>query len=330
MSKPTPSYYVLHGDDDLRIEEEAGKLRARMGTTDLAKMNCDQFDGETAGISEILGAAMALPFLHDKRFVQVKGLLTHITRKGAGETGKKAVAQLERSLPELPPTTRLVFIEAAKLADSHRIVKLARESENGFEKAYLLPSDSSAWIVARARHYDAVIEPRAAAALASIVGSDLRRADSELFKLAAYVGADRAIGEDDLSVLTPYVSEASVFSMVDALAEGKGSTAMKLALTLVNTPDDFFSLYGMIIRQFRLLIMAKEHLSAGGSRDSLPDVLGVSAYPAGKVATQSRAFDLPTLERIYRTLADLDVQVKTGRTDTETALTLLIAGLARG
>ena len=54
---------------------------------------------------------------------------------------------------------------------------------------------------------------------------DLRAADSELYKLSLYVDGERAIGEADVSLLTPYVSETSMFDMVDALAEGRTAAA---------------------------------------------------------------------------------------------------------
>jgi hypothetical protein len=42
---------------------------------------------------------------------------------------------------------------------------------------------------------------------------------------------------------------------------------------------------------------------------------------------QGRGFSLSQLEQIYRHLLDIDVGVKTGRTDMTTALNLLVVGL---
>jgi DNA polymerase-3 subunit delta len=86
----------------------------------------------------------------------------------------------------------------------------------------------------------------------------------------------------------------------------------------------------MIIRQFRLLLLTKEHLNSRGGMDTLPDVLGVkSKFAVEKFAKQSRAFSLAELEAIYRKLLDYDVQMKTGRIKPELALDLFFAGMAR-
>ena len=86
----------------------------------------------------------------------------------------------------------------------------------------------------------------------------------------------------------------------------------------------------MIIRQFRLLLIAKEYLMLHGGRQGLTDALGTkSKFVADKAAEQSRSFTLEQLEDIYRALQDYDLKMKTGRIDPRLALDLLVAGLAQ-
>ncbi|MEO8398037.1 MAG: DNA polymerase III subunit delta, partial [Chloroflexota bacterium] len=275
----TPTFYIFHGDDDLRIDEEVGSITAKMNEQPNGDLNTAHFDGTAVPVAEMLGAALAYPFLADKRLVIVREMLAWITRKGAGETGKQAVQGLLDALPTLPEWARVVFVEHGKLADSNKILKLAQSDPNGYEKAFAAPKDSTSWIIKRAKElYHANIEPAAATALASVTVGDLRRADNELFKLVSYVNGERAISEADVSLLTPYVAEASMFEMVDALAEGRGKVALSLVHRLVETEDDVFGLYGMITRQFRLLLLAKEHLSSGGSPKEIASAISVHPY----------------------------------------------------
>lgn len=328
----SPTFYIFHGDDDLRIEEEVARLLDRFGDDPNAGLNTAEFDGTVTPVTEILGAAMAYPFLSDKRLVIVKGLLSHISRKGAGESSKKAVQMLLDQLPELPDWTRLILIEREKLPDGNKILQKAREGGgNGFEKVCMVPSNSTAWIKERAKGYGVQIDSKAADALASVTGTDLRRADNELIKLISYVNGERPISEEDVMRLTPYVAEASLFEMVDAMAEGRANVAAALAHRLLNQQEDIFSLFGMITRQFRLLLLAKEHLASGGSRENseIARIIGAHPFVAGKMAQQSRRFTMAQLEQIYRSLHDYDVRMKTGRIEPELALDLLIMGLAR-
>lgn len=329
----TVTFYLLHGNDTLRLEEEVKNMRAQMGDSPDAEFNISEFDGETASVPEILNAVSSYPFLAEKRMVIARGLISWITRKGAGETGKQAVERLLNDLPQLPEWSRLVFVERDKLPDSNKLVKLAQQDSAGYEKTFTAPKDSTQWIMQRAREqYEAEIEPRAAQALASVTGEDLRRADNELIKLVSYVNGERPISEDDVAALTPYVAEANIFAMVDAMALGKGDVALTLMHRLLEDDprDDGFGLYAMIVRQFRLLLIAKEHLLQTGTRQGLAEALDTkSKFVADKAADQSRNFTLEQLEEIYRVLQDYDLRMKTGRIDPQLALDLVAAGLAR-
>ncbi len=144
---------------------------------------------------------------------------------------------------------------------------------------------------------------------------------------------ERAINEEDVAALTPYLPEANIFAMVDSLAAGKGEEALALMHRLLDDPrEDGFRLYGMIVRQFRLLLLAREHLSGGGSTRGadIAKAIGVrSAWQADKFARLSRRFTVEDLERIYRKLQAYDEQAKTGRIDMKLALDILIAGLTQ-
>ena len=324
-----PTFYIFHGDDDLRIEEEVAAIVAKMNEQPNGDLNTAHFDANTSTVPEILSASLAYPFLADKRLVIVRDLLSWITRKGAGETGKNAVESLLETLPTLPEWSRLVFVERVKLADGNKVLKLAQNDANGYEKAFIVPKDSTGWIIKRAQElYGARIEPAAATALASVTVGDLRRADNELFKLVSYAG-ERVITEADVLLLTPYVAEASMFEMVDALAEGRGKVAVSLVQHLLEQDEDVFGLYGMITRQFRLLLLAKEHLSNGGAPRDIASAIGVHPYVAEKLAKQTRSFTLEQLETVYRALQDYDFKMKTGQVEPRLALDLLIAGLTR-
>ena len=102
MAKSPARYSILHGDDEFNLSLVVGKMRREMIEVDPAGMNLAEFDGEGVNAAEVISAVSAYPFLADRRLVIVKGFLTHITRKGAGETGKKQVERLKEDLPHLP------------------------------------------------------------------------------------------------------------------------------------------------------------------------------------------------------------------------------------
>lgn len=325
----TPTFYIFHGDDDLSIEEAVNQLREGMGEN--GDLNTTEFEGSEVIVPEVVNAVSSFPFLSDKRLVIVKGLLTWLTRKGAGQTGKDGLQRLEEDLPNLPEYARLVLVERQAIPAKNKIIQLGEKLDNGYVKQFSAPKDTTGWILKRARgEYEVEIDQQAAAALAAVVGDDLRRADNELTKLVSYIGDAPRITEDDVAALTPYVPEANIFKMVDAIAEGRGQVALGLLHRLMADKDqDPFSLYGMVIRQFRLLLLAKEHLIAGGSPGGIASAVGVRPFVAQNLGRQARAFSLEDLERIYRNLQETDRKMKTGQVDPALALDLFVVSIAR-
>ncbi len=328
MAPRTPTFYVLHGSDEYTLRAQVQTMRAQMGDPATAELNTTVLDGRNTTAAEVLSAAQAMPFLSDKRLVIVEGMLSWLARKGAGRAGKDELDDLAAGLAELPPHARVVFVETETLGERNPVLVAAKTAPGGYHKLFGPPPSVAGWIRRQAREvYGVEIEPPAAEALAAVIDSDLRAADSELAKLAAYVNGERPITEDDVRLLTPYVAEADVFEMVDAIGRRDGETALRLIHRLL-ADDDPLRLFGMIVRQFRLLILAREHLNAGGAPGSLGQAIGVHPFVARKLTEQVRAFSMEQLEAIYRYLLETDLAIKTGKVGDVLALDLLIAGIA--
>ena len=325
----TPSFYLFYGDDDIAIENAVKQLRSSMGDGPNAEMNISEYEGEEVSVAKVLNDVRSFPFLADKRLVIVKGFVAALQRNAAG---KSDLEDLLVAVPDLPAHARLVLVEREDLRSNAKIVKTAQE--HGYCKQFSAPKDTTQWIRQRAEsEYQAQIEPAAAVALASVTGSDLRRADNELVKLVSYVDGERPITEADVALLTPYVAEANVFDMVDAIATGNGRVAISLMHSVLeqDPSDPGFRLYSLIVRQFRLLLLVREHLESGGSANNndIARALGIHPYPAGKLAVQSRRFDVAQLEAIFRRLQRYDQDMKTGKITPRLALELLVASLGQ-
>ena len=321
-----PTVYILHGGDFLRQKQQLERFRSQMGSEETASLNIHEFDGESSSVSEILAAATVVPFLSERRMVIVRGLLHHLTQRGRN---KKSIGLLLDALPNLPAFTRLVFVENEELIPSHLVLKFARESETVHIQHNPIAKNMTHWLQRRARsEYGTEIEPRAAQALASVVDGDIHRADNELFKLATYTRRERHITESDVAQHTPYVAPANIFQMVDALAAGNQSIAMRQLQDLLATDErDPTMLFGMIIRQFRLLILAKEHLTTNQSSD-LAQALRIHPFVARKLREQAQRFTLAQLVAIYQHLHERDIVVKTGELGATLALQMLVAELS--
>lgn len=332
MSSPEPTLFIFAGEDEPTLRDRLDDFLAQYSDAATADLNLTRVDGDSVQPGEIEAAAGALPFLADYRIVVVENLT-------ASAQGREIIERLKEALPGLPDTTRLAFVEtgigegggqaAPRRKALRGLVDAVEADPRGRVLSFGLPdkNDRPRWIVARAERYGAAIELRAAHQLAERIGDDLTRADSELAKLATYA-AGRAITEADVDLLTPYTPEANIFNMVDALGQRQGGEALRLLRQLLDGGDEPLRVFGMIIRQYRLLLQMKEQLDQGQTARSAAKILDVHPYVAQKLAPQTHFYSLALLERIYHILLETDLEIKTGQMDPALALEALVTRLA--
>jgi DNA polymerase-3 subunit delta len=214
-------------------------------------------------------------------------------------------------------------------AEKHWLVKWAEKNNKLIQsRAFMLPrlKDMTGWIVNETKNQGGQIVPRAAEMLKDMVGVDTRQAGMEIAKLLAYVNWSRPVTVEDVEAVCIVTSQQSVFDFVDALANGNGKSAQHLLHRLLESEDEF-SLWGMVVRQFRLLIQAREVLDGNGNKDDVAKALGVHPFVAEKAAQQASRFSIETLEAIYHRLLTIDERVKTSQVTLDLAMDTLVVEL---
>ncbi len=86
-------------------------------------------------------------------------------------------------------------------------------------------------------------------------------------------------------------------------------------------------LWGMIIRQFRLLLQAREMLDARAGVPEIQKSLGLHEFVAGKICAQAKRFSLAALESIYHELLEIDERAKNSQVSLDLALDMLVVQL---
>lgn len=331
MPSPTAVAHVLYGEDAPTLKDRLEAFLAEHTDPADVGLNLTRLDA-AATAADIEAAAGALPFMADLRVVLVENLT-------ASAGGRTVIDALPEMLPRLPDWARVVFAETHLKSDSRqaaarskalkKLINAVEGDPRGRVQAFALPQERERprWIMERARSRGGEIEPQAAALLAHRIGEDLTLADMELAKLSTYA-AGRAISAEDVERLTPYSPEASIFEMVDALGQRQGEKALTLVRQLLDDGDDPLRIYGMIIRQYRLLLMVREQLDRGQTPATMEKTIGVKGWLARKLAGQAGYYSLDLLERIYRKLLEIDLDMKTGQMDPVLALETLITTLA--
>lgn len=338
----TARFFLFHGLDEFAMTERVEALKAGLGDPSLASLNINQLDGRNASISEVQALCGAMPFLTDRRLVIVDGWLTRLLARSEetegedeaggpprkGEGAREAQAALVAYLSELPETTQLVLVERRELPERNAVVRAATALGHAEVRRFDLPKgdDLLKWIRARAKAEGGEFSREGAQALAE-AEHDPRALGHEIVKLLTYVAFQRPVEAADVGQLTAAPTDAHIFEFVDAIGLRRGKQALAELHRLLDKEEPLYVL-GMIVRQFRLILLAKELLEARHSEAEVAARLGMHPFPAGKVCAQSRNFTMPGLEAIYQRLLGCDVDIKTGRVEPATALDVLVTELA--
>jgi DNA polymerase-3 subunit delta len=317
-------FYIFHGDDTHSQHETLTGLQEKLGDPAMLDLNTTRLEGAIP-LSTLRHACDSIPFLAQVRLVIVKELFV-------SGPDKSYVDELLAYLPDLPKTTRLVFLESKALPGTHRALKLAEKETDSYVKLFSRPkgTELERWIRGRVEQKGGRVSPRAVHSLASNIGNDLLILDNEIEKLVLYKGSDGQIEAEDVSLLSPYAAEANIFDLVDALGNRDRKKASLLLQKKLSEGADPFYLFSMVARQFRLLIQVKELAEMGDTAPAVSRKLKLHGFVAGKLFQQCQHFSMTQLEQIHRHLLEVDIGVKTGRNDMTTALNLMVAGFTSG
>lgn len=336
--KPIPQaeLIVLQGDDDLSIEEAIRELMARCDAGGFGQMNTQRLDGRSAKREELATALSMLPLGAEQRLV----VLDHALAMTKGKDGQVWLQQLIKGMPASAVLV-LVLPDAQKYAggrmqwqeagENHWLRKVIKES--GRSTAWLdrpLPSmrDMPQWIMQEASRQGVRFEQEAALELANLIGVDLFQVRQEVSKALSYVGAGERVTREVVRLLGSQTREEDIFALVDALGRRDAKLALRLlqALTAVQPVPYVFS---MVVRQVRLLLIARDMRAQGGGENEITTACGVHPFVARKLQEQCARFSAGELERFYRQLDELDEDSKTGRASLEVGLENLVLRMGR-
>jgi len=346
MPEPFP-ILILHGNDEFAIAAHVARLCASLGDPATAEMNIARFDGRSGLDFEAFNTAVnAAPFLATHRVVVLEQPTAAFP---AAAARKKFVETLDEAPPDTPipsslarkkflelldkaqPSTTIALVEYEELKRDAWLLKWAAKSGGrAGVHVYNMPKhwEMPRWIEAEAKKQGGRIEPDAAARLSEMVGEDTRIAAQELTKLFTFVNFERPIRLLDVEKVSIVSAQGSVFELVDALGLKDGKKAQHVLHQLLEQ-EEAFELWGMVIRQFRLLLQAREMLDEHSTTLDVQNTLGLRDFVAQKVCGQAGRFSLSALESIYHKLLEIDEGAKTSQVPLDLALDTFIVELVQ-
>ena len=324
---------LLCGEDRYARMEALAELRASLDADGSLADNSAAFEAARLSIGELGAAAAAAPFLGDWRFVRVDGLCGRFEfGSGRRQRGLGEWDGLADLLAALPPTTQLVFVDEAAAARNPIRQAIAAAGEvREFKR--LRREEALDWLRAETRKRGVQLTRGAANALVERSNGDRGALAGTLEKLSLYAGdatVDQAVAEQ----MTNPSHEATIFNLVDAVAEGRMADAMGSLNAVRAAGEADPRILHMLARQFRLIVIAHEVLDGGGGPRQIQEAASLrTSWQAERLQRQARRYRAGEAERALEMMLAADAAIQDYRRDDgglpeDLAVELLVAELA--
>ncbi len=305
----TPGVNVIYGPDELLRSQALQELRAAVvgDDADLAIM---QFEGPRAELADVLDELRTIPLMCAHRVVELRDADVFVTRHREA---------LERYCSTCSPSGTLILL--CKTFDARTRLFKAIKALGGVHKCEAPRGQAlSAWLIARAeKHHGKRLNRAAAGRLCQLIGEDLAALDSELYKLATYVGERSTIEITAVDELVGLRREEKVFGIADAVVRGDVRNALgqwdHVWATDRAAPG---RAVGGLAWAMRRYLDAKLRMQAGTA-----DERGLARQfwtTPEELRQRMAALSVADLEKGLTGLRDADVASKTGRCGVRTAI----------
>ncbi len=300
---------MIYGADGLRVRERVVEMRQKfVDKFDPSGINLAEIAIRAAcdvAFGEIAQQIASSPFLSPKRMVIIDGLLSQLK--------KSEVSSWRDLFMRTPESTIVILSETLASEKVHKLLAFAAFNECGahvYSIDLLTGSNLRSWVLERAKLFNASFSLNVAEAIIARVGSDTRLLNNELNKLAAYARGE-VISLEMVELLCGSNFQEDVFGLLDALSGDPNKALERLAKERSAGAEDF-PLFGMIIRQIRLLLAYKLFIERTGSPNGVASALGLHPYVVQKLSKQSSQYSLDHLRVWHRHAVELDRAMKRG------------------
>lgn len=131
-----------------------------------------------------------------------------------------------------------------------------------------------------------------------------------------------SISEEDIKELSPNTLEEDIWKLLDEINTDNGQPLLILENLFKQEVDPNY-IISMIVRNIRLITMAKYMIEKGSSYSEIASVLKIPPFTVGPIVNSAKRYNREKIRTIYEKLSSLDYEIKVGRIEPKLGLTLL-------
>lgn len=247
---------------------------------------------------------------------------------------------LKNSSKFVYPDDIILFYEEKEVSSAESLFKFLKKEAKSQEFKLLEGQRLKNWAKKEFENYRMNINSTALDQLINYVGNNLWQMANEIKKLVNYRSGKRVnevivssppfanaqvIEVEDVELLVRPKIETDIFKTIDAIAFKNKKQALELLHKHLEKGDNPLYLLSMINFQFRNLLIIKDLIEKNRTYYSILKTSKLHPFVVKKSWQQASRFSLSELKKIYQKIFQVDLTIKTGKIEPETALDVLIA-----
>lgn len=321
----------LYGEDTFRSRQKLKELKDKfLREVDASGNSLTTIEAENVNMSRISEVSGSASLFSKKRMIVIENIFSN--------KNKEVFDQLIAYFSKNEDDENIVIFwdeNGGGKIGKNKLFKFLSKQKFVQEFNSLNNLQLAAWIKEEVGKQDAKISQQAIMLLAGYFGSDLWQLSNELKKIIEYKkgkdlkliqsGQFVTIEKEDVEELCRGQVDENIFALTDAISARNKSLAINLFQREIESGVAPAYLLHMVVRQFKIMIQVREGLDQGYTSKKIISQLKLHPFVVQKSTGQVRNFTLDKLKNIFNRLVEIDQEIKIGKNDLESALTLLIA-----
>lgn len=308
--------HFLYGEDNYSLHQKLKEIERAFFDAEQTDMNISKLDGGKIKKNDFLGIISAMPFLGNKRLIIIKNFLLE-------NKDEALIKYIEKNMNDFPDYSEIVFAEEGMPDGRGALFKSMKKLPNATLFPMLDQLAIKKWILKEVAKYDCKIAESAIYKLQFFIGADLWRLENEIMKLAMHA-SQRGAGEitqADVELMVVSESLPGVFDLTEAIGSKDAKRALTILHQSLNGGEEEMKLFNMIISHYRKMLIIDDLLAEHKS----PEISKIHPFVIKKIESTLRKFRKNEVKRNYLMLQDIDVRIKSGKIDAKTALDCFVA-----
>ncbi len=326
--KEMPPVLFLYGEEGYLIHWAVESLVNRYVNPALRSMDYVKFQDEGEDVSAVLDACNTFSMMSERRLVWASEFppLRSANAKGFGADG---LAQMEAYLKEPNAGTLLVFTSQTPEPKSE-LVKLLKTKARCYEFDQLDYGTLSGFITKRFAAAGVQADRDLVRTIIDQSGYFNKETEYRIFnlvndieKMIAYSQGGQ-VTEEAVSQVLNGDMDTFIFNLLDAVSGGQKDRAFGLLYNILSSGRDVFSIVGMLVNQFELMLEVAQFKEEGRNLPQIAEIMKGSEFRIKKAMGYTEKFTVSKLKDILIDLYEVDRNIKTGLLEPNLALEILI------